>query len=930
MFRLIDTLLFSLERLWQQRWLVIWALLGLIFATTLALALPLYSDAVNTTLLNARLDTVPYAFRFRYLGAWKGNIGAQDVTAATATTTGAFPQRVNLPTAAKVEYVRTGAYRVTLERNKKPLSPLSLGTLTGLNQAMTIAAGSWPPSPDALAALKPADPLPALVPEGLLYQMGVQVGDTLTVQPTGGNPIRVRVQGEWRASNTNDPIWNFYPPKAFDSVILLPADLFDQATGTLNKPIEEAAWYVVFNGLGIRTADIGPLLDRITDAQRLVDAALPGIRTEISPVDGLVKFNDDARQLTIQLAVLVLPVAGLVLYFVSLVAGLLVNRQTQEDVTLRSRGMSRMGVLGIHAMMWIVLAGIALAIGVALSPYLVQLVGRTSSFLRFDNPTGPLDIVFTSTALGFGALTGLLAASTGLYAAWRSTASTITSFKTLSARAQQAWWQRVYLDILILIPAYYVLYSLIARKGLSADAANPFADPLPFLGPTLFVLGNTLLFLRLWPLFMRIGAWWFAQGRGISALMALRELTRSISRYRGSLLMMAFTLALTGFTASMASTLDRNLRDQVDYSVGADLVLVTAADVNSTTGTPDATTGQSTETVTGYNVLPIDDLLKINGVAAASRVGRYDMQIMFPRAPVKGTLLGIDRATMAEVTKFRSDYASLQLADLFNQLAGNRTGVIISEKLALDNNLKINQEITYQVFAFNQWRQQDKVPIIGIVRYFPTLDPRTQPFIITNLDPVFELATTYLQYDVWMALKPGTDPEKVVAAAQGLGYPVVTAKSTTETLQVAQSAPARRGVLGFLSVGFVASILLTLVGNIVQSAASFRAQAVQLGTLRAMGLSGTSVAEYLVLSQGLAVLSGVAGGTLIGAATTLLFLPLLDFSGGLPPYQVRVSWTDIATVYAVFAGVLIFATLVMTFLLGRQRLASMVKLGEAA
>ncbi len=925
MFRLIDTFLMALERLWQQRWLVLWALVGLTAATTLALSLPLYSDAVNTTLLNARLDSVPYAFRFRYLGAWKGNISPADVQAATANTTGAFPEVVDLPTLTEVDYVRTGAYRATLTRGNKALTPLSLGTLEGIEKSIAIVAGKWPADP-----IQAGDPYPALVPETILYGMGIQVGDILQIQPTGGDPIKVKVAAEWRASNAKDPIWNFYPPKAFDAVVFLKSEDLYTAISKIQKPVEEAAWYIVFNGVGIRTADIGPLLGRITDGQRLIDAALPGIRTEISPVDGLVKFNDDARQLTVQLAVLILPVAGLVLYFVSLVAGLLVSRQNQEDITLRSRGMARTGVLGIHFTMWFVLAGVALGIGAALSPPLVNLVGRTTSFLKFDNVAESLEVVFTPTAVAYGAITALIAASTGLYAAWRATANTITSFKTLSGRAQQAWWQRMYLDMLILIPAYYVLYSLVAKKGLSADAANPFSDPLPFLGPTLFVLGNTLLFLRLWPLFMRIGAWWFSLGRGISALMALRELTRSISRYRGALLMMSFTLALTGYTASMASTLDRNLRDQVDYNVGADMVIVTAADANSESGTPDATTGQSTETVTGYNILPAEDLLQIDGVAAVSRVGRYQMQVMFPKGPVKGTILGIDRATMATVTKYRSDYASLPLADLFNQLAGNRTGVIVSEKLALDNNLKINQEITYQVFAFNQWRQQDKVPIVGIVKYFPTLDPRTEPFIITNLEPLFELATTYLQYDAWMALKPGANPDAVIAKATEMGYPVVTSKVTSEILRAAETAPARRGVLGFLSVGFIASIVLTLVGNIVQSAASFRAQAVQLGTLRAMGMGGASVAEYLILSQGLAVVSGIGGGTGIGALTTLLFLPLLDFSGGLPPYQVRVSWTDILTVYVVFASVLIFVTLLMTILLGRQRLSSMVKLGEAA
>src|SRR5512140_3730784 len=127
MFRLLDTLMFATERLWQQRYLVLWALVGLTAATTLALSLPLYSDAVNSTILATRLDAVPYAFRFRYLGSWKGNIARDDVRAADAATGDAFIKTIALPVVDDVHYVRTGAWRVTLTRNNKALTPLSLG-----------------------------------------------------------------------------------------------------------------------------------------------------------------------------------------------------------------------------------------------------------------------------------------------------------------------------------------------------------------------------------------------------------------------------------------------------------------------------------------------------------------------------------------------------------------------------------------------------------------------------------------------------------------------------------------------------------------------------------------------------------------------------------------------------------------------------------
>jgi len=930
MFRLFDNLFFALERLWRQRWLVLWALLGLTAATTLALSLPLYSDAVNTTILASKLDAVPYAFRFRYIGSQKGNIAQADVAAEDATTSQIFAPAVALPIASQVRYVRTSAWRVTNTRNNKPLNASSLGLLEGLTPYLKITSGVWPPA--ATTSTAATDPLPTLAPDTMLYSMGLQVGDILQVQPPSGNPIKLKVAALWSATNPNDPIWNFYPPKAFDAVLIVPSSSFWSTINSVTKPVEEAAWYFAFDGHAVRTADINPLLGRITDGQRAVDAALPGVKTDISPVDGLNQFNTAAQQLTLQLTIIVLPVAGLVLYFVALIAGLLVGRQNQEDITLGSRGMSRRGIVGIHAMMWGVMAAIAFGLGILLSPAVVNLVGRTTSFLQFDSNAPSLAVVFTPTALLAGIVTALLAASSGLFAAWRATGQSITSFKIQSARARSAWWQRIYLDIMLLVPAYYVLYSLQAKhKAGSLGSSDPFADPLTFLGPTLFALGHTLLFLRIWPFLIRIGAAILARGRGIAAMMALRELSRSISRYRGALLMMAFTLSLTGFTASMASTLDRHLRDQIGYSVGADAVIVSATDTQSSAGTPDASTGQSTETVTGYNVAPIDPLQRIKGVIGVARVGRYDMQIMLPKGPLKGTALGVDRDTLAEVTRYREDYSKEPLADILNKLAGNnRTGVIISRQLANDNHLLINQLITYQVYAFGQWRQQDKVPILDVIDYFPTLDPRTQPFLITNLDPIFELATTPLQYDVWLALDPTMNPDTILQAVRDSGYPVVLWKDTDQLIYEAETAPDRRGVLGFLSVGFIASIALTLIGNVVQSAASFQAQSTQLGSLRAMGLGGGAVAEYLILSQGLSVISGIAGGTLIGALTTLLFLPLLDFGGGLPPYLVRVSWNDIFTVYAVFAGVLLSVTVLMTILLGRQRLSSVVKLGDAA
>ncbi len=921
MFRIFDSILLAIERLWVHKILVLWTLVGLSAATTLALSLSLYIDAVNTTLLTSHLADPPYAFRLRYLGSWEGNISQADTSTADATISTRFASSIGMPLQQDVRYLSSGRWNMRLRDNIN-LGALTVGSIAGIESQIRIIAGEW----DAEKTVAPGDEIPVLVSSSLLYKMGVQVGDTLTAQRSGADPAVLRVVAMWEPLNADDPTWIF-TPKYFDEVILVPPAALWQMVEAVERPVEEAAWFLIFDGSELNTADVGRLLGSIADGQRDLSAALPGVRLDLSPVDGLNAFTREVTVLTQQLVLMILPVGGLVLYFVSLVAGLLVSSQLNEDVTLRSRGMSRWAILALHGLMWLTLAALAFAVGVVLSPFVVQLVGKTTSFLRFDGMDAPLVIVFTPQALGVGALTGVVAASSGLLLAWRTSSQTITSFRQASARASKAWWQRLYLDVLLLIPAVYVLFTLWQSGGIRTQAENPFGDPLTFLGPTIFSLGLVLLFLRLYPTFTRLLSGVVSYTRSIALLMALREMTRSIGRYRGTLLMMGFTLSLMGFTASMASTLDRSLEDSVNYRIGADAVMITAADAQTEQGEADAN-GQPTTTVTGFNSLPADDLFNIPGVQQVSRVGRYNARLLSTSPRLEGTILGIDRAAIAAVVYSRSDYSTEPYADLFNKLAGSRNGLIISTRTAVDYNLRIGQEIRIEVSALGEW-YETTVPILGVTDFFPTLNPANGFFAITNIDPIFELVGTPLPYDYWLSLAPDADPQAVRQQARALGFPVIEWRDPQTALREAIASPSRRGVLGFLSIGFLASILLTLVSAIVQSTSAFRAQSAQLGSLRAMGLGGLSVGMYLVLLQGMAAAAGILSGTSIGLATTLLFLPLLDFSDGLPPYFVRVAWGDIALVYIIFASLLFVVTLTTTLVMSRERLSTVVKLGDA-
>jgi len=923
MFKLLDLVNFTFERIRQHFILVMLVMVGLSVATTLALSLPLYVDSVYTNILASRLGDPPYAFLFR---GFNITLSQADIDAGRAAIERQFVENINLPAAQTVRYVRAGAWamRVIVDGKPKTLgNTFGVSVFDGAGSQMIITQGTWPPT----APTAEGEPVPILVPERMLFNNGIQIGDTLQGQPRGGKVVDFIVTAMWREDNEKAPLWQEFPPKNFFAEVLIvqEADLWPMVAA-IEKPITEVAWYLNFDGRTLRTSEIDALLGRVQSGIDSVRDILPPVDAKKTPEEGLRRFNEEVDALMQQLFIIILPVGFLVMYFVSLVAGLLVSRQQREDVKLRSRGMSRRSVMGVHTMMWLSMVGVALAIGLTAAPQLVFLIGRTASFLDFSGVSSVRGVFISTEALGIGIITGLVAASSGLWLAFRTTRQNVRSFRRMSNSAVSLpLWG--FMTFVTLGPALYVLFTLTQKNGLQATADTPFSDPLTFVGPTLFIFGLVLSFLLLLPLVLSIGARLIGLTNNVPLLMTLRELTRNTSRYRGTLLMMGFTLSLTGFTASMASTLDKSLLDTLDYRIGAPLSLVLAADAETSSTTTDS--GAAQMTVTGYNAPPVQELESVAGIENYSRIGRYDVRLTLKGKQVTGTIVGVDRVGLAAVTRFRPDFSDVPLAELMNELALNRTGVILNEQTAKEYNIIIGQEIEYQVNALGEWQNKVKARVVGTVRYFPTLDPSTGAFLITNIEPIFEISGTPLPSDVWLTLRSGANRDAVLQAIRAIQFPVLRWFAPDAALEEARAQPARRGVFGFLSVGFVASIALTLIAAVIQSTSSFQAQADLLRSLRAMGLGRGAVMRYVIWLQGLVAGSGIASGTLIGILTTQLYLPLLDFSGGLPPYQVRVAWDQIFRMYAVLAVAMISVTVVVSLLLlMRERLATAMKVGE--
>jgi putative ABC transport system permease protein len=642
------------------------------------------------------------------------------------------------------------------------------------------------------------------------------------------------------------------------------------------------------------------------------------------------------------------PVLALALYFLGLVAGMLVRVQRNEIAVLRSRGASRMWVAGIYGTEWSLLGIAALLFGPWLGMAFAHLVGQTQSFLDFSNQI-ELPMRLTPKVIGFGLASVALAILFCLAPVWQASRSTIVSYKQEQARARQKpLWQRMYLDLLLLIPTFYGLYILQAQGrlqilGRSLGTNDPFENPVLFLLPTLFIIAASLLLLRVLPWLLDGLAWLAARLPNTIPVLALRQLARSTGDHLGPLMLLIITLSLAGFVSSMAHTLDRHLADGVYYEIGADLNLVEGGEYTGESPGGFSQTEQSgnQSQISGasssqeyaiWNFLPLTDHLALPGVQAAARVGRFDATMQAAGRSANGRLIGLDRMDFPSVAFFRTDFANEPMVSLMNRLAFDPAALLVDretwEKFHLNTEDMVQMEIK---LPFGE-KQPISFKVVGLLDYFPTLYPEDGPFFITNLDYIFEVSGGLLPYDVWLKTTPSADTQAIIHGINNLGVPVVRSQDARQVLTQVFAAPNRQGVLGLLSVGFLAASLLTVIGFLLYALFSFRERFVQLGVLRAIGLSTRQMAAALAVEQFLVLLIGLATGTGIAILTTYLFMPHLPVMfgshPGVPPYVVEIAWDDITRVYLIFSLMLVTGIGLTIWSLARMKIFQAVKLGE--
>lgn len=950
--------IFTAKRIWAQKGLTLAIVLGYTTAVALMMSIPIYADSAYQKILVRNViaseeqdnqteiasNEPSFSFVYRYIGSWNGLVSWENVQPVDTYLSDLAIDQIGLPLKQLVKYFRTDYFPFVPQdadayngSEFRPLTWLSLASLTNWQDHVEIIDGNLPGN----ESQNNENIVDAWINEALASEIGIQVGEIYRLLATFNEEqykteIQVRIAGIWQVKDDKDAFW-FYKPSEFRYVILTTDEEFStQVLPPLDGELDLALWYLNFDSSQIHSREVPSLLNRIAITRSRAGVYLPNTRLDISPEESLRQYQKAASSLMLFLIILNIPLLTMILAFIGLVGGMVITQRQNEIAVLRSRGASLLQILGFSLLESIVIGIISLAAGTFIALKISQFFGNVTSFLNFS---GAADITpsVNSQALQLGLLAVILAMFAQIIPTLNASRHTIITYKQEQARQlRPPWWQRVGLDFILLIPTFYSVYVLTRQGGLGIPVnsalvvQDPFQNPLLLLVPALMIFSATLLILRFLPYIMMFIARLLSHTPSIGILAAVRHLARTTGNYHAPLMLLILTLSLSTFTATLAQTLDRHLHDQVYYEIGADSKLLEFGELPGGGGLLNLGGGGNEEEAF-WVFIPVNEHLKAPGIQAAARVSKSNINISPPSGSMPAQLMGIDRVDFTQVAFWRDDFARVSLGELMNQLALTTEGVLVPRNFMENARLKPGDNLTASIYKLGNTRNID-FKIVGAFDYFPGWYPDDGVILIANLDFIFEQVGGEFPYEVWTRNTQDINPTQTLESLDDLSLNVTYAYFSPELINEAQRQPERQGLFGLLSVGFSALAFLTTLGFLLYAFFSFRKRFIELGILRAIGLSARQMLVLLGFELAFLLALGMGLGTMLGVGISNLFIPFLQVgteqTARIPPFLVQVDWLSVFSIYALFVLLFAVALTILATLLMRMKIFQAVKLGE--
>ena len=413
--------------------------------------------------------------------------------------------------------------------------------------------------------------------------LNIPLGEGFDIVPaTGGDgqpSARVVIVGVIEPVNPDEEYWYrrgkllSYHDDAWTLVpLFVSEDALRQQVGRRYPGIyTSSAWFLQIDRTGLPAKEVNEFQDALRLVRRDVSNYLPNGSTST----GLARILEDHEErlllARIPLFLMVFLVTGILAYYLTITAGMVIRARAGEIAMLKSRGATTFQIGVLTLVEGLLLAAPAVVVGVLLSPLLAKALGG----LVFDAASAGAPVSLSWQALGMGAAGAALAVLVLSLATLAAAGKGIVEFRQSGARpARTPFVHRYYLDLLALVVIAFLWWQISSRGTVLTRSLGGRELEIDFallLGPALGLIALGLLVMRFFPLAMGlsarivgpVGPGWLVQG--------LRRIARDPIAPGSlvALLMLATALGVVG--SAFSATLTRSMDDRIRYETGADI-----------------------------------------------------------------------------------------------------------------------------------------------------------------------------------------------------------------------------------------------------------------------------------------------------------------------------------------------------------------------
>ena len=946
-----------LRRMFSNLWMVTCLLLGSILASALVSCIPIYTDGILQRMLTKdleryQLESGNFPGQYEVKGKLYYNYKPEDRVNALRY----FDKRIiaqnlqeyNLPVITVSQSVKLGNLYIPLEKESEDdksndMMFAQLGTLSGLEDHITVTNGR-------LYSEEPADgAYEVIVSQKAMKNLNLLLGKVYTLT----DPIeeyryvcKVRVVGVFTIKGTNDVYWS-NGLNDHNKEFLMSFKLFNKEfLSKENALVTEAQWNCSFDYHKITLQNLSGIANAYEKQNKWYAKYRGSLEFDMPAINILKKYDERAAQLRTMLWVLTVPVLIMLIFYIFMVSQLIIGHDENGIAVMKSRGASKSQIFLSYLIESSIIGATAFIFGPPLGITICSILGSSNGFLEFVQRTA-LPISMNLKVLGYSLGVSVFLIATMLVPVVISSRTSIVKHKQDKSRAKKSpIWRKLFLDIILLLVSGYGIYRYQQQqKVLEATgikAAELQIDPLLFLTSTLFVLGAGLLFLRIYPYMISFIYW---LGRKVwSPVMYISLIQVSRSRGQEQFLMLFIILAIsTGlFNANSARTINKNIEDKISYSIGADVRILAKWEDNQpepSGGPPEMAGGAAAAAVKEplrYYEPNYYDYSTLSGTEAATKVLVEDEGVIQSSTEwVNGVnIMGIIPYEFAKVAWFRTDLLPYHWYNYLNLLSDAPKAFLVS------SNLKDKYKLAEGDTIYISWGEQSYLEgiIYAFIDYWPTYNPNPEKIgleapglVVANLS-YMQSKLAIQPYEVWIRKKDGAADKQINDDIIKRELSITKIDYRDQELVKMKNDAMLQGMNGMLTLGFIAAMLISMLGFLIYWIISIQNRVLQFGILRAMGMSLSKVIGMLACEQVLVSIAAIMMGIIIGGMAGDTFIPLLQIAYSsadqVPPFKIMADARDYIKIYSVIGTMLFMGFLTLWRIISKIKIDQAVKLGE--